>query len=167
MQETFGPLSKVLHILLASLYMFQQPSTTVLCFWNFRFKQIRGATGKTKADVEAAKPVYLQKSLPRSSLSRCKDIFGNTEQRGEDAGKWARRWFYVHFFMHTHAIPLVQVLTRQTQTSGRNECFQSLLALPGCLLGRALCRCITARQSSSSDMKGKEAAQQTYSNSTD
>lgn len=120
MQETFGPPSKMQHILLASLYMFQQPSAMVLHFWNFRFKQIQGATGKTKADVEAAKPVHLQKSLLRSSVSRCKDIFGNTKEGGEDAGKWVRRWFYVHSFMHIHGIPLVQVPTGQAQISGRS-----------------------------------------------
>lgn len=94
------------HVFLASLYMFQQPSATVLPFWNFRFKQIQDATGKTEVDVEAAKPVHLQKSLLRWSVSRCKDIFGNTKWGGEDAGKWQRRWFYVHSFMHTHGIPL-------------------------------------------------------------
>lgn len=147
-------------ILPASLYMFQQPSATVSCFWNVRFKQIQDATGKTKADVEATKPVHLQKSLLRSSISRCKDIFGNTKWGDEDAGEGARRWFYVHSFTHTQGTSLVQVLTGQTQTSGRNEFSQSLLGLPGCLSGRALCRCITVWQNSSYEMKGREAAQE-------
>lgn len=79
LQETFGSFRKMQHNLLASLYMFQQPSVEVLSFWNFRFKQIQGATGKTEADVEAAKPVHLQKLLLRLSVSRCEEIFGSTK----------------------------------------------------------------------------------------
>lgn len=49
-------------------------------------------------------------------------------------------------FLHAHTgDSSEQVLTMQTQTSGRNGCSQSLL----CLLGRTLCRWITVQQSSS------------------
>lgn len=105
--------------------MSQQPSAMVLSFWSFRFKQIQGATGKTKANVEAAKPVHIQKSLLRSSVSRCKDIFGNNKQGCKGRGERIRRWFYVHFFMHTHGIALMQVLTRQTDL--RQKCMLSIL----------------------------------------
>lgn len=60
------------YVFLASLYILQEPSATVLPFWKFRFKQIQNATGKSKVDVKAAKLVHLQKSLLRWSVSRCK-----------------------------------------------------------------------------------------------